>query len=83
MHIRYCDYTKFLKNKKGYLRASYAERDGYHWKLPVYAGFAKAINAYIKKVVRWRNLMWVGFWRTKIEILCFNYLRHTFICVIL
>ena len=44
----YLDYTAFLKDSGGYLKAKYAERDGYHWKSPAYATFAKVVSKYDK-----------------------------------
>lgn len=46
MKVRYFDYTGFLKDSGGYLRLSYAERDGYHWRMPVYKTFAKVVTEY-------------------------------------
>lgn len=46
MGIRYFDYTAFLKDSGGYLKVSYAERDGYHWRMPVYSTFAKIVTKY-------------------------------------
>lgn len=46
MKVRYFDYTWFLEDSGGYLRLSYAERDGYHWRMPVYKTFAKVVTEY-------------------------------------
>ena len=50
MKVRYYDYTAFLKDSDGYLKLSYAERDGYHWKMPVYKTFANIITKYEKSL---------------------------------
>lgn len=47
---RYLDYTAFLKDSGGYLKARYAEGDGYHWKSCAYATFAKVVSRYDKKL---------------------------------
>ncbi len=49
---RYFDYTAFLKDSGGYLKAQYAEGDGYHWKSSAYATFAKVVSKYDKKLDR-------------------------------
>lgn len=49
---RYFDYTAFLKDSGGYLKAQYAEGDGYHWKSSAYATFAKIVSKYDKKLDR-------------------------------
>lgn len=46
----YFDYTAFLKDSGGYLKAGYAERDGYHWKASAYTVFGKLVNKYEKKL---------------------------------
>lgn len=46
MKVRYFDYTGFLKDAGGYLKLPYAERDGYHWRMPVYKTFAKVVSEY-------------------------------------
>lgn len=48
--VHYFDYTGFLKDSSGYLKAEYAERDGYHWKSPAYSVFGKIINKYEKSL---------------------------------
>lgn len=50
MGTRYLDYTAFLKDSGGYLKAQYAEGDGYHWKSPAYAVFAKVVSKYDKSL---------------------------------
>ena len=45
---RYFDYTAFLKDSGGYLKAQYAEGDGYHWKSSAYATFARVVSKYDK-----------------------------------
>lgn len=50
--VRYFDYTAFLKDSGGYLKTAYAERDGYHWRMPVYADFAKIITRYDRSLDR-------------------------------
>ena len=46
MSVTYLDYTDFLKDSKGYLKAAYATGDGYHWKPPAYAKFGKILAKY-------------------------------------
>ena len=46
----YFDYTDFLKDSGGYLKAEYAERDGYHWKFPAYTVFGKVVNQFEKSL---------------------------------
>ena len=46
MSVTYLDYTDFLKDSKGYLKATYATGDGYHWKPPAYAKFGKILAKY-------------------------------------
>ena len=48
----YFDYTAFLKDSGGYLKAEYAEGDGYHWKGPAYTVFGKLVNEFEKKLDR-------------------------------
>lgn len=50
--VHYFDYTAFLKNSKGYLKAKYAAGDGYHWKPNAYKVFGKLVNKYEKKLDR-------------------------------
>ena len=45
---RYFDYTGFLKDSGGYLKAQYSAGDGYHWKSSTYATFAKVVSKYDK-----------------------------------
>ncbi len=52
MGLTYYDYTDFLKNSEGFLREDYAERDGYHWKIPVYTDFGKIVGKFDKKLDR-------------------------------
>ena len=47
---RYFDYTGFLKDSGGYLKAQYAEGDGYHWIPSAYIKFAKIISKYDKSL---------------------------------
>lgn len=47
---RYFDYTGFLKDPGGYLKAQYAERDGYHWIPSTYIKFAEIISKYDKSL---------------------------------
>jgi len=47
---RYFDYTGFLKDSGGYLKAQYAEGDGYHWIPSAYIKFAKLISKYDKSL---------------------------------
>lgn len=46
----YFDYTAFLKDSSGYLKAGYAERDGYHWKASAYTVFGKVVNKFEKSL---------------------------------
>lgn len=48
----YFDYTAFLKDSGGYLKAEYAEGDGYHWKSPAYTVFGKLVNEFEKRLDR-------------------------------
>lgn len=48
VHANYLDYTDFLKDSGGYLKAQYATGDGYHWKNPAYTKFGKVIGKYDK-----------------------------------
>lgn len=50
MKVRYFDYTGFLKDSGGYLKLSYAEGDGYHWRMPAYKTFAKVVSEYDKSL---------------------------------
>lgn len=47
---RYFDYTAFLKNSGGYLKAAYAAKDGCHWKYSAYTKFAKKVVKYEKSI---------------------------------
>lgn len=47
---KYFDYTGFLKNSSGYLKAAYAAKDGCHWKYSAYIKFAKKIVRYEKSI---------------------------------
>jgi lysophospholipase L1-like esterase len=42
----YYDYTSFLKDKQGYLKAKYATQDGLHWQLAAYKKFGEVIGHY-------------------------------------
>lgn len=46
----YFDYTGFLKDSGGYLKAEYAEGDGYHWKASAYTVFGKVVNKFEKSL---------------------------------
>lgn len=46
----YFDYTSFLKDSSGYLKAEYAEGDGYHWKASAYTVFGKVVNKFEKSL---------------------------------
>ena len=48
VHANYLDYTDFLKDSGGYLKAQYAAGDGYHWKNPAYTQFGKVVGKYDK-----------------------------------
>lgn len=48
MKTRYLDYTAFLKDSGGYLKAQYSAGDGYHWNSSAYAKFAKVVSRYDK-----------------------------------
>ncbi len=48
----YLDYTAFLKDSGGNLKAEYAERDGYHWKPPAYGKFARIVEKFERKLDR-------------------------------
>ena len=48
VHANYLDYTDFLKDSGGYLKARYAAGDGYHWKNPAYTQFGKVVGKYDK-----------------------------------
>lgn len=48
----YFDYTAFLKDSGGYLKAGYAEKDGYHWKASAYTVFGKLVNKFEEKLDR-------------------------------
>ena len=50
MGLHYFDYTAFLKDSSGYLKAQYAEGDGYHWKASAYTEFGKIVNKYEKSL---------------------------------
>lgn len=47
---RYFDYTGFLKDSGGYLKAQYATGDGYHWIPSVYIKFADIMSKYDKSL---------------------------------
>ena len=44
--VKYFDYTGFLKDSNGYLKAEYAEGDGYHWKASAYTEFGKIVDQF-------------------------------------
>lgn len=46
----YFDYTSFLKDSDGYLKAGYAEGDGYHWKASAYTEFGKVVDKFDKSL---------------------------------
>ena len=46
----YCDYTEFLKDSEGYLKLNYASKDGYHWQMSAYTGFAKEVTKFEKTI---------------------------------
>ena len=48
--ITYFDYTSFLKDSSGYLKAVYAEGDGYHWKASAYTEFGKVVDKFDKSL---------------------------------
>lgn len=50
MGLKYLDYTDFLKDSGGFLKAGYATGDGYHWKPPAYAKFGTVIGKYDKSL---------------------------------
>ncbi|MGN1206154.1 MAG: GDSL-type esterase/lipase family protein [Eubacterium sp.] len=50
MGLKYLDYTDFLKDSGGFLKAAYATGDGYHWKPSAYAKFGKVITKYDKSL---------------------------------
>lgn len=50
MDAVYFDYTDFLKDSEGYLKAEYAERDGYHWKPPAYTIFGQIVDKFDKSL---------------------------------
>ena len=50
--VRYFDYTAFLKDSGGYLKAQYAARDGYHWKPEAYVKYGEIIGKYDKSLDR-------------------------------
>lgn len=52
MKMKYFDYTAFLKDSGGYLKAQYAEGDGYHWKAPAYVKFGTIVGKYDKSLDR-------------------------------
>ena len=52
MGLKYLDYTDFLKDSGGFLKAGYATGDGYHWKPPAYTQFGKIITKYDKSLDR-------------------------------
>ena len=52
VHANYLDYTDFLKDSGGYLKAQYAEGDGYHWKASAYTQFGKVVGKYDKALDR-------------------------------
>lgn len=48
--VKYLDYTAFLKDSAGYLKAEYASGDGYHWKSPAYTEFGAVVGKYDKSL---------------------------------
>lgn len=46
----YFDYTSFLKDSDGHLKAEYAEGDGYHWKASAYTEFGKVVDKFDKSL---------------------------------
>lgn len=46
----YFDYTGFLQDSDGYLKAQYAAGDGYHWKPSAYTVFGKIVNKFDKSL---------------------------------
>ncbi len=50
LSIKYFDYTNFLKDSEGYLKAEYAEGDGYHWKPSAYVTFGTVAGKYDKSL---------------------------------
>ncbi|MCH5268205.1 MAG: hypothetical protein J1E62_07660 [Lachnospiraceae bacterium] len=52
MGVRYFDYTEFLKDSKGYMKARYAAKDGYHWKPAAYVTFGKVVGKYDRALDR-------------------------------
>ncbi len=50
MGVKYYDYTGFLKDSGGYLKAQYAEGDGYHWKASAYVKFGTVVGKYDKSL---------------------------------
>ncbi len=52
LNVTYYDYTDFLKDSGGYLKLSYAEGDGYHWKIPIYSKFGDIVGRYDKSLDR-------------------------------
>lgn len=49
-NTHYFDYTGFLKDSEGYLKAKYAASDGYHWNRSAYAKFAKKVEKFEKSL---------------------------------
>lgn len=50
--IRYFNYTDFLKDSEGYLKAEYSAGDGYHWNTAAYTKFAAIVEKYDKSLDR-------------------------------
>ena len=48
--VRYFDYTAFLKDSGGYLKAQYASGDGYHWKPAAYVKFGTVTGKFDKEL---------------------------------
>lgn len=48
--VRYFDYTAFLKDSGGYLKAQYASGDGYHWKPAAYVKFGTITGKFDKEL---------------------------------
>ena len=48
--VRYWDYTDFLKDSGGYLKAEYASGDGYHWKPAAYTKFGEIVGKFDKSL---------------------------------
>lgn len=50
--VRYFNYTGFLKDSQGYLKAQYSAGDGYHWNASAYTKFAAIVEKYDKSLDR-------------------------------